>query len=63
MLRLAVLKKTHPCDWSHRCFHLADVRSRMVNMNMSLAGSLRGAQKESTVSRLLRGVKDDGEGG
>jgi hypothetical protein len=42
---------------------LADVRSRMVNMNMSLAGSLRGAQKESTVSRLLRGAKDDGEGG
>ena len=43
--------------------HLADVRSRMVNMNMSLAGSLWGAQKESTVSRLLRRAKDDGEGG
>jgi hypothetical protein len=34
----------------------------MVNMNMSLAGSLRGAQKESTVSQLLRRAKDDGEG-
>ena len=42
---------------------LADVCSHMVNMNMSLAGSLWGAQKESTVSRLLRGAKDDGEGG
>jgi len=47
----------------HQLNHLADVRSRMVNMNMSLAGSLRGAQKESTVSRLLRGAKDDGESG
>ena len=28
-----------------------------------LAGSLRGAQKKSTVGRLLRGAKDDGEGG
>ena len=43
--------------------NLADVCSCMVDMNMNLAGSLWGAQKESTVSQLLRGVKDDGEGG
>jgi len=42
---------------------LADVRSRILDVNTSLAGSLRGAQKESMVSRLLRGAKDDGEGG
>ena len=48
---------------SHHIYYLADVRSRMIDMNMSLAGSLRGAQKESTVSQLLRGAKDDGEGG
>ena len=38
-------------------------RSSQVDFNFVLAGSLRGAQKKSTVGRLLRGAKDDGEGG
>jgi len=39
------------------------LRSSQVDFNIVLAGSLRGAQKKSTVGRLLRGAKDDGEGG
>ena len=38
-------------------------RSSQVDFNCILAGSLRGAQKKSTVGQLLCGAKDDGEGG
>ena len=38
-------------------------RSSQVDLNFVLAGNLWGAQKKSTVGRLLRRAKDDGEGG
>jgi hypothetical protein len=43
--------------------NLVNGGSRMVDTKVKLAGSLRGAQEESIVSRLLRGAKDDGWGG
>lgn len=41
---------------------LVDVRAVASRCELDLAGSLQGAQKESTVSQLLHGAKHDGVG-